>query len=101
MNTRLVPRDVAPFMPPKGAPEGFVNNIRESGESASILVNGDKIHCLSWNLRKDDLPTLVFVHGFGGHAHWWSFLMPFFAERYRLLVIDLPGMGDAILLDGI
>jgi pimeloyl-ACP methyl ester carboxylesterase len=38
---------------------------------------------------------LILVHGFGGHAHWWSFLAPFFTDRYRVVALDLPGMGQS------
>lgn len=38
---------------------------------------------------------LLFVHGGGGHGHWWSFLAPFFAGSYRVAAPDLSGMGDS------
>lgn len=38
---------------------------------------------------------LLFVHGGGGHAHWWSFLAPFFTNHYRVAALDLSGMGDS------
>lgn len=50
---------------------------------------------LAWNWDNDTLPTLMLVHGFGAHAHWWSFLAPFFRNRYRVVALDLPGMGDS------
>lgn len=50
---------------------------------------------LAWNWERSELPTLMFVHGFGAHCHWWSFLAPFYIERYRVVALDLPGMGDS------
>jgi pimeloyl-ACP methyl ester carboxylesterase len=39
--------------------------------------------------------TLVLVHGFMGHAHWWDFVAPALAENYRVIAMDLSGMGDS------
>jgi pimeloyl-ACP methyl ester carboxylesterase len=30
-----------------------------------------------------------------GHAHWWDFVAPALAEDYRVLAVDLSGMGDS------
>jgi haloalkane dehalogenase len=40
-------------------------------------------------------PTVVFVHGFPVHGATWRFLLPRLAERFRCLVVDLPGLGDS------
>jgi pimeloyl-ACP methyl ester carboxylesterase len=56
-------------------------------------VVGCPIHYLRWG--EGDNPGLVFVHGNGAHAHWWSFIAPFFLEHYRVVAIDLSGMGDS------
>jgi pimeloyl-ACP methyl ester carboxylesterase len=37
----------------------------------------------------------VFVHGGAAHAHWWSFLAPFFTHRWRAVALDLTGHGDS------
>lgn len=50
---------------------------------------------LTWNWQRTELPVLLFVHGFAGHAYWWSFLAPFFSKHYRIASLDLPGMGDS------
>jgi pimeloyl-ACP methyl ester carboxylesterase len=95
MSSTPVPLDNVTFQPPAHAPQWFLDNIRQPGTSHYAAVDGGRIHFLAWNLQDESLPVLMFVHGFGGHAHWWSFLMPFFAERYRVIAIDLPGMGDS------
>lgn len=43
----------------------------------------------------DELPPLVFLHGFGGgsSAYEWSPVYPAFALDYRVLAPDLPGWG--------
>jgi pimeloyl-ACP methyl ester carboxylesterase len=42
-----------------------------------------------------ELPTLVFLHGFGGgsSAYEWSKVYPAFATEYRILAPDLIGWG--------
>lgn len=85
----------ASFKPPDSSPQWFLDNLRKPGESICTQVSGRSVHMLAWNWNKLDLPTLMLVHGFGAHAHWWSFLAPFFTDRYRVVAIDLPGMGDS------
>lgn len=45
--------------------------------------------------NSQDLPTLVFLHGFGGgsSAYEWSKVYPAFATEYRILAPDLIGWG--------
>jgi pimeloyl-ACP methyl ester carboxylesterase len=38
---------------------------------------------------------LLFVHGGGAHANWWSFIAPYFTRGFRVAAIDLSGMGDS------
>jgi pimeloyl-ACP methyl ester carboxylesterase len=83
------------FTAPDNSPQWFLDNLQCPGESHYALVNGNRIHFLSWNLDSTSLPVLVFMHGFGGNANWWSFLIPFFTDHYRVVAIDLPGMGDS------
>jgi len=81
--------------PQNDAPPWFLDNIRNQGQSIFTSVSGRSVHMLAWNWDNTELPVLMLVHGFGAHAHWWSFLAPFFADRYRVVAIDLPGMGDS------
>ncbi|WP_013324560.1 alpha/beta fold hydrolase [Gloeothece verrucosa] len=43
----------------------------------------------------EELPTLIFLHGFGGgsSAYEWSQVYPAFASDYRVLAADLIGWG--------
>ena len=51
------------------------------------------LHCLVWG--DDGAPTVLLVHGNGGHAHWWDVLVPFFVPGYRLVAPDLRGHGES------
>ena len=83
------------FIVPEDAPAWFIENLRHPGRPSFAVANAGEVHFLTWNWQNDALPTLMLVHGFSGHAHWWSFLAPFFSERYRVLAVDLPGMGES------
>lgn len=87
--------DSTPFTPPADAPDWFLDNLKHPGESRYATCNGRRVHFLAWNWEDESLPALILVHGFSGHANWWSFLAPFFSDRYRIAAIDLPGMGDS------
>lgn len=38
---------------------------------------------------------LVFVHGGGAHAHWWTHVAATFHREFRVLALDLSGHGDS------
>lgn len=78
-----------------GAPLWFQTNIGQPGTSIHTPVKERLVHMLAWNWERAHLPTLMLVHGFGAHAHWWSYLAPFFSDKFRVLALDLPGMGDS------
>lgn len=83
------------YTPPAAASRWFIDNLRQPGVSRTVAFEDSHVHFLSWNWDNSDLPVLVLLHGFSGHANWWSFLAPFFSDRYRIAAIDLPGMGDS------
>lgn len=45
------------------------------------------------DLGEGDEPPLVFVHGLAGCWQVWLENIPFFAERRRVVALDLPGFG--------
>lgn len=45
----------------------------------------------------DDAPDLVLLHGWGLHSIVWDDVMPALLQRFRVTVIDLPGMGQSPL----
>jgi pimeloyl-ACP methyl ester carboxylesterase len=50
-----------------------------------------------WLIHKTQLPTLLFLHNFGGgaSAYEWSKVYPAFASTHRILAPDLIGWGDS------
>ncbi len=75
-------------------PGWFARVVEVPFDSREVVVAGAAIHYLAWG-EDASKPGLVLVHGNGAHAHWWSFLAPFFLEDYRVVAIDLSGAGDS------
>jgi len=69
--------------------------LSQPGRSRYVEVDGARLHYLIWNEDQRNYPTLMLLHGFLGHAHWWDFMAPFFLDRYRVVALDLSGMGDS------
>lgn len=79
-------------MPPS-APGWFERALAVPFTDEFIDVDGCQIHYLAWGAigRRG----LVFVHGGGAHAHWWTPLAATFAGEFRVAAIDLSGHGDS------
>jgi pimeloyl-ACP methyl ester carboxylesterase len=79
------------------APDWFRWAISRPHESRWVTVDGCRIHYLLWAAEPKPLRGrgLLFVHGGGAHANWWTFIAPYFMRHYRVAAIDLPGMGDS------
>lgn len=76
-------------------PEWFDNAIARVPESRRIVVDDCDIHYLRWGPDTSEKQGILFVHGGAAHAHWWSFIAPFFADDRPVAAIDLSGMGDS------
>jgi pimeloyl-ACP methyl ester carboxylesterase len=77
-------------------PGWFLRSLEVPFEDRVVEVAGTPIHYLYWEEPQGgQRPGLVFVHGNGAHAHWWTFLAPFFLEHHRVAAVDLSGAGDS------
>ncbi len=79
--------------PAEAAPEWFRNALAVPFDDAFVHVDGADIHYLAWG--EPGRRGLVFVHGGGAHAHWWTHMAATFAGEYRVLAVDLSGHGDS------
>ncbi|HSZ36236.1 MAG TPA: alpha/beta hydrolase, partial [Acidimicrobiales bacterium] len=62
------------------------------GQSA-VEVDGCRVDYLHWG--EPGRRGLVFVHGGGAHAQWWTHVAARFAGEFRVAAIDLSGHGDS------
>ena len=83
--------DAIPLHP--DAPAWFRDALAVPFTDGEVEVHGASIHYLAWGqVRRRGL---VFVHGGGAHAHWWTHVAARFAAEFRVLAIDLSGHGDS------
>ena len=75
------------------APAWFDAAIAVTPERSRIPVEGAEIELLTWG--EVGKPGLLFLHGNGAHADWWSFIAPFFANDWRCAAISWSGMGGS------
>jgi pimeloyl-ACP methyl ester carboxylesterase len=75
------------------APAWFRRAVSVPRAEGRVLVEGCPIHYLAWGAP--GRRGLVFVHGGGAHAHWWTPLAATFAAEFRVAAIDLSGHGDS------
>ena len=57
------------------------------------LINGLRLHYVEWG--KPDLPTIVALHGFLGHARVWDSFSQAMESCFRVLALDQRGHGDS------
>jgi pimeloyl-ACP methyl ester carboxylesterase len=75
------------------APAWFQRALAVPFTDEHVEVGGARIHYLAWG--EQGRPGLVFVHGGGAHAHWWTHLAATFADDFRVVALDLSGHGDS------
>lgn len=57
----------------------------------SVEINGVALYVEAYGVGE----PLVLLHGFGGSGQNWLPFVPELAERYRLVIVDLPGHGHS------
>src|SRR5262245_1593048 len=67
-------------------------------DSRTAQVDGVKIHYLTAGSG----PALILLHGYTQTSLMWKPAIPIFAERFKVIAPDLPGIGDSdIPADGL
>ena len=75
------------------APAWFAQALADEPARELVEIDGARIEALSWGERGK--PGLLFLHGNGAHADWWSFIAPFFARDHRVTAMSWSGMGGS------
>jgi pimeloyl-ACP methyl ester carboxylesterase len=78
----------------EGFEEFITRSIAAPGTSRHVDVAGIRLHYLEWK-GPAGAPTLLLLHGYLAHAHWWDFVAPWLAANYRVIAPDFGGMGDS------
>src|SRR6059058_1318050 len=75
------------------APQWFRDALAVPFTDGTVRVGQADIHYVACG--EAGRRGLVFVHGGGAHAHWWTHVAARFAREFRVLAIDLSGHGDS------
>lgn len=80
---------------------GFSLNSLNTSLGNMVYYTADRAPWIQERASDKPVPTLVFLHGFGGgsSAYEWSKVYPAFASEYRILAPDLIGWGNSSHLD--
>jgi pimeloyl-ACP methyl ester carboxylesterase len=74
-------------------PDWFWEAVDRKPESHHVEVADCDINYLVW--EESDKPGLLLVHGHNAHSHWWDFIAPAFTDDFKVVALDLSGMGDS------
>jgi len=81
------------YRPLPDAPAWFRLALDVPQDHLEVDVDGASIHALACGPA--GARGLVFVHGGGAHAHWWTHVAARFSDRFRVLALDLSGHGNS------
>jgi pimeloyl-ACP methyl ester carboxylesterase len=82
--------DITPL---PSAPAWFRDALAVPQTDLEVDVDGCTIHALASG--RPGGRGLVFVHGGGAHAYWWTHVAATFSQEFRVLCLDLSGHGDS------
>jgi len=68
------------------APQWFRDALAVPFTDGTGRVGEADIHYVAWG--ETGRRGIVFVHGGGAHAHWWTHVAARFAEEFRAVAID-------------
>jgi pimeloyl-ACP methyl ester carboxylesterase len=74
-------------------PDWFWQAVETNAEPHKVEVDECDVAYRRW--AGDEGRGLLFIHGMNAHSHWWDFIAPQFAGRYKVAAMDLTGMGDS------
>lgn len=75
------------------APAWFNWALEQPSDEREVVVDGTKVRYSAWGdpARRG----VVFIHGGRAHRNWWRPFAPHFAKQFRVVALDLPGLGDS------
>ncbi len=59
---------------------------------SAISADGNAIH---YQVQGQDKPALIFIHGWSCDRSYWDAQLPYFAQKYIVVAIDLAGHGES------
>ncbi len=74
-------------------PDWFFAAVETEGEAGSVQVDDCDLVYRSWGHPASR--GMLLIHGMNAHGRWWDFIAPRLAGEYRVVAMDLTGMGDS------
>ncbi len=59
---------------------------------SAITADGNAIH---YQVQGQGKPALIFIHGWCCDRSYWDAQLPYFAQKYKVVAIDLTGHGES------
>lgn len=79
------------FSAPRTQPRASDRAVLEGGQRLSFQVHGREVAAWAWG---EEGPTVILVHGWGGHAaQLQSFVLPLREAGFRIVAFDAPSHG--------
>ena len=92
--TPSVPEPLEQMLAALGAPAWYLQAIAHPVRTRFVSVaDGLRLQATFWNEADTGKPPLLLVHGYRAHSHAWDAIAPFFLQHYRVVALDLMGMG--------
>lgn len=84
------------FTPPRLPLRPEAADFLRSGQALSFRVHDRHVAAWSWGPDDAGTPTVLLVHGWGGHAgQLQAFVAPLLAAGYRVVAFDAPAHGGS------
>ena len=80
--------DTAPVIP-----EWFFEAVEIESEVGSVEVEDCDVVYREWPSKANR--DMLLIHGMNAHSRWWDFIAPKLTDAWRVVAMDLTGMGDS------
>ena len=74
-------------------PGWFFEAVETPSQQGSVVVDDCDVSFRTWG--DSSMPGMLLIHGMNAHSHWWDFIAPRLTHQYRVVAMDLTGMGDS------
>lgn len=75
-------------------PDWFWEAIETESNANLVEVKGCDVLYREWP-SKSAKKDILLIHGMNAHSRWWDFIAPQLTDEYRVVAMDLTGMGDS------
>ena len=80
---------------PTAIPDWFWESVETPATERSVEVDECEVAYREWNARSTGAGCVLLLHGLYAHSRWWDFIAPQVSDGFRVVAMDLTGMGDS------